>query len=95
MRKETLSYIKNIVKKESFHIDLVSVLLAGLICISTAVVLLNDSLMNLIKYIFVMAFILSALNAYKGYKNNAPTKFMYFIFAVITLILVILCIIVL
>ncbi|MCR4922766.1 MAG: hypothetical protein K5931_02025 [Lachnospiraceae bacterium] len=83
MRKEVKAYIKNVIKGENFHIDIISTFLGFIICIFTLVVFFNQELVSLIKYIFALALILVLLNVYKGYKFKCPERRLYLLFTVI------------
>ncbi|MCR5735873.1 MAG: hypothetical protein K6G22_14830 [Lachnospiraceae bacterium] len=95
MKKEERSYIRNLVKKEIFYIDLISGILSFIICILTLLIFLNQKLTGLIGYVFSIALLISGLNAYKGYKYNTPTKRMYLLFSVISFAVMIYSLIVL
>ncbi|MCR4738765.1 MAG: hypothetical protein K5886_00730 [Lachnospiraceae bacterium] len=94
MKKEERAYIRNILKKEIFYIDIASGILSFIICLLTLVVLLRQDSQDLIGYIFGIAMTLSGMNAYKGYKYDTPTKRMYLLFTVIAFAVMIYCFIV-
>ncbi len=88
MRNEYITYIKNSIRKENFYIDILSTVFAFAIIVLTATAFFTEN-KSFFKAIFTLAFIVSAMNAVKGFRSNTPTKMIY---AVFSGILVIACI---
>ena len=84
MNRELKAYLKNVLKKESFYIDVLSTILGVIIIVLTAVAFLGDA-MGLLKTIFTLALLLVALNVFKGFRVGAPTRYIYAAFALILL----------
>ncbi len=88
MNKEVKDYLRNTLKKESFYIDVISSILGLTVIILTAVSFYTDRT-GLLKAVFVLAFLIMIINAYKGFKLRLPTRYIY---AVLSLVMAGMCI---
>ncbi|HAG68898.1 MAG TPA: hypothetical protein DCL38_02880 [Lachnospiraceae bacterium] len=82
MYREAKAYIRNIIRKESFYIDILSTLIGLAVIVLTAVAFIAEA-EGLIRVIFILALVLSAMNVYKGFKLCTPTRYIYAVFTVI------------
>ncbi len=76
MKKEYIIYLKNYLRRESFYIDILSVILGIAIIVSSLVVIIAGY-PPLLKAVFGLSFLLAGINAYKGFRKNAPTRMIY------------------
>ena len=76
MKKEFRFYLKNYLKRESFYIDILSVLLSiAVIAVSLTAVIGN--LPGLLKTVFGLTLFLAAINTIRGFLKQTPTRLIY------------------
>ncbi|MBQ7563436.1 MAG: hypothetical protein IJT16_05545 [Lachnospiraceae bacterium] len=76
MKKEYLLYLKNYLKKESFYIDILSVIL-GILIIAVALTAVIGNRTSLLKAVFGLSLFVAVINACKGFLKQTPTKLIY------------------
>ncbi len=84
MRKEFRAYFLNIIKKESFYIDVLSIL-AGVAIIALTAVAFFTVNRALLKAVFSVALFLTLINSHKGFREGTPTKMLYLALSVVLL----------
>lgn len=82
MKKEYALYLKKYLKEQSFYIDIVSVIL-GLVIIILSLVAMIGGRTALLKPVFGLSFVLTAINTYKGFLKGTPTRMIYAGFAAV------------
>ncbi len=76
MSREFKNYFLNIIKKESFYIDIISMLIGCVIIAVTAVSFYAGDA-SLIKVVFGLALVITLMNWYKGSKALSPMRYVY------------------
>ena len=74
MSREFKNYFLNIIKKESFYIDIISMLIGCVIIAVTAVSFYAGDA-SLIKVVFGLALVITLMNWYKGSKALSPMRY--------------------
>ncbi len=82
MNREVKNYFLNIIKKESFYIDIISTITGCAVIALTAISFYTGE-MRLLKLVFVLALLITLMNSYKSYKISSPMRFVYGVFSVI------------
>jgi hypothetical protein len=76
MSKEFKNYFLNIIKKESFYIDIISMLIGCVIIAVTAVSFYTGEA-YLVKVVFALALVITVMNWYKSFKALSPMRYVY------------------
>ena len=88
MSKEFKNYFLNIIKKESFYIDIISMLIGCVIIAVTAVSFYTGEA-YLVKVVFALALVITVMNWYKSFKALSPMRYVY---AVCSAVLIGMCV---
>ena len=88
MSREFKNYILNIIKKESFYIDIISILIGCMIIAVTAVYFYTGD-EACVRAVFILALAVTLMNWYKSHKALSPMRHAY---AACSVILIVACI---
>lgn len=78
MKKETKSYILNILKSEYFVIDLINMLI-GIAVLSSAIIAFIDGSIEMFGIVFVLGATLSVFNLIKSFKRRSRMGIVVFL----------------